>query len=164
VAVLLKDARETQTKNLIREHEHFEKKRNRKILSMAVNQKIDSLPISKCPKHEYERWLKGYLKKGGCFTHYHDYNFNHISESEREFQYLIRKLDRYDRSKTRTFQIATGDIKLLNGLCGSSSLRIIIPKHIKFINSPLGHSSLYMMKDFSIKGLTFVPSYSDLNL
>lgn len=73
---------------------------------------------------DYDRWLGGYLKNGGEITH----------ARERPFP-------------TRDWYVARGPFTL-PPLCGSQSLKIIIPVHINVLCPDPGHSQLYWMDGF----------------
>lgn len=88
-------------------------------------------------KADYMHWLRGFLENGGIITHVYDYQMDLR-------HWIIVKYD---------FEISP--------LYGSESYNIIVPNGVKLNGGDKGHSNIYFMDDFLIKG-TFVPLYSDI--
>jgi hypothetical protein len=86
-------------------------------------------------KRDYERWLEGHLSAGGKITHAYDYKM------------------------PESFRVAMEDMTL-RPLYGARSLNIIVPEGIE-VTGELGHTNLYLMKDFSLLG-SCVDVYSDI--
>ncbi len=93
--------------------------------------------LRKATKHDYEKWLEGFIKSGKMPSHYYDYPF-----------------DRWDN-----FYVATKDFKTI-ALCGASSINIIIPIGIKYLGGGIGHINLFFMEEFCANGT--VPVFNDV--
>lgn len=92
-------------------------------------------------KQDYENWLLGWIENGNPVRHL-DRNFDNWSMYVAESDFII--IDKY---------------------CGSTSISIIVPEHIRFSVVNIGHCSLFCMKDFDCFGTSgIVSSYDDLFL
>jgi hypothetical protein len=92
-------------------------------------------------KSLYEKWLKAWLDAGNTITHYHDYSFHHQS-----------------------FYTAKSDFVLDQGLYGSLSLKIIVPKGINYSVVQIGHCNIYDLNTMRHPFRHFIPAYSDLDI
>jgi len=89
----------------------------------------------------YEKWLDGYIEKGGIPTHHYDYPFERLAGQ---------------------FQIARdGDV--IDPLFGSQSKVYIIPEEVNNITiNGLGHSEVLYMENYTAINGDFIPVCNDL--
>lgn len=85
--------------------------------------------------NDYVMWLEGYLRNGGSFTHYYDYDF-----------------------RVGRMYVATADVTI-PALYGAMSVDVIVPKKFTVVAS--GHCGLYFMEGFQKDAFT-VPSFNNL--
>lgn len=89
-------------------------------------------------KEDYEIWLSGYIGNGKEPTHYYDYPMTRVLDS------FFLAIDHFE----------------IGPLYGSSSINILVPESVEFLGGKLGHTNLYMFKDYKNKGI-WVPVYED---
>ncbi|MDO8537243.1 MAG: hypothetical protein Q7R94_03275 [bacterium] len=94
--------------------------------------------LSPASVEDYKRWLRGYLEGGGKVTHVYDYPMSQ-----------------------QDFYVAHKDFKFEKPLYGAQSIKIIVPRGVRFLGGDLGHANLYFEDDYRASS-GFVPIFEDI--
>ena len=91
-------------------------------------------------KEDYEKWLRGYMMRGGDIEHVLNYPF----------------------SEYGSFWVATEDVEL-PGFYGALSFRLIVPAGVE-VTGDRGHCALFHMDSYTTEGGMGALLFSDVNL
>lgn len=94
--------------------------------------------VRKASKSEYKKWLKGFLEEGG------EIRYDRNREFDDDYFFALRDFE-------------------LPHLTGSSSLKIIVPKHVEVEYDDRGHNELFFMEDYTMDAAG-AEGFTDLTL
>jgi hypothetical protein len=86
---------------------------------------------------DYAKWIKEYVERGKKITHYYDYPM-----------------------PVDTFYVVTTREFCVSPLHGANSIKIIVPKGVKYLGGNLGHIELFFME--SSEKAKYAPIYTDV--
>jgi hypothetical protein len=86
---------------------------------------------------DYAKWIKEYVERGKKITHYYDYPM-----------------------PVDTFYVVTTEEFYVSPLYGANSIKIIVPRGVKYLGGNLGHIELFFME--SPEKAKYAPIYTDV--